>query len=311
MSSNKKINSANLILPGSQTRLYRGDRLYYIITYSILIFLALLVSYPLIYIVSSSFSSPAAVAAGKVVFFPVDLSLRGYSAVMEYDPVYIGYRNTILYTVTGTILNITMTMFAAFGLSRGTVPGVKIFTFLFTFTMMFSGGLIPTYLLMKDLRFLNTPWVMIVPGAISVYNMIIARTFIKGNIPEELFEAASIDGCSDFVFFFRILLPLSKAILAVLALFYAVAHWNAYFNAMIYLRSRNLFPLQLFLREILVLNQIDVNMIMDPELQEALRGMADLLKYSLIIVSTAPIMCVYPFIQKYFVKGVMIGSIKG
>ena len=294
-----------------QTRLYKGDRLYYTITHTILVLLGLLVSYPLIYIVSSSFSSPDAVAAGRVVFLPVDLSLRGYSAVLEYEPVYIGYRNTILYTVTGTLINIIMTMFAAFGLSRKNVPGVKIFTFLFTFTMMFSGGLIPTYLLMRDIKFLNTLWVMIVPGAISVFNMIIARTFIQSNIPEELFEAASIDGCSDFYFFFRILLPLSQAILAVLALFYAVGHWNAYFSAMIYLRNRNLFPLQLFLREILVLNQIDINMIMDPELQEALRGMSDLLKYSLIMVSTLPIMCVYPFIQKYFVKGVMIGSIKG
>ena len=295
----------------TQKRFYKGDRFYYTITYTVLVFLVLLVSYPLIYIVSSSFSSPAAVAAGKVVFFPVEFSLRGYSAVLDYEPVYIGYRNTILYTVAGTVLNIIMTMFAAFGLSRKNVPGVKFFTFLFTFTMMFSGGLIPTYLLMRDIRFLNTPWVMIVPGAISVYNMIIARTFIKSNIPEELFEAASIDGCSDFYFFFKILLPLSKAIIAVLALFYAVSHWNAYFNAMIYLRSRNLFPLQLFLREILVLNQIDVNMTYDPEQQEAMRGMADLLKYSLIMVSTVPIMCVYPFIQKYFVKGVMIGSIKG
>ena len=292
-------------------RYYRGDKLYYTVTHCILLFLALLVLYPLIYIASSSFSSPDAVAAGRVILWPVDFSLRGYTEVLKHPSVFIGYRNTIFYTVVGTLINITMTMCAAYGLSRKNLQGVKIFTFLFTFTMMFSGGLMPTYLLMRDLRFINTLWVMIIPGAISVYNLIVARTFIINSIPEELFEAASIDGCSDTYYFFRILLPLSKAIIAVLALFYGVAHWNAYFNAMIYLRNKNLFPLQLFLREILILNQIDHSMVLDPELAEAIRGMADLLKYSLIVVATLPIMCVYPFIQKYFVKGVMIGSLKG
>ena len=204
-----------------------------------------------------------------------------------------------------------MTMMAAFGLSKRNLPGRNLFTFLFTFTMMFGGGLVPFYLLLRDLKMLNTIWAMLIPGAVSVYNMIVARTFIQSNIPAELSEAASIDGCSDFRYFFEILLPLSKAILAVLALFYAVGHWNSYFNAMIYLRDPSLFPLQIVLREILILNQIDPSVMLDPSQQERLEGMADLLKYSLIVVATVPIMCVYPFVQKYFIKGVMIGSLKG
>jgi multiple sugar transport system permease protein/putative aldouronate transport system permease protein len=177
--------------------------------------------------------------------------------------------------------------------------------------MFFSGGLIPSYILMKDLKLINTLWVMVLPGALSVYNMIIARTFIQSNIPGELIEATSIDGCSDIRFFFSFVLPLSKAVIAVIALFSAVGHWNAYFSAMMYLNKRTLFPLQIILREILIMNQVDVSMIMDPELQQANAQVAAVLKYALIVVATVPILCVYPFVQKYFIKGVMIGSIKG
>ncbi len=288
-----------------------ADRTFYITADVILWLLVLLVSYPLIYILSASFSDPSNVAAGKVYLWPVGFSLRGYEEVFRHDQVWVGYRNTIFYTVFGTFINVSMTMMAAFGLSKRNLPGKNLFTFLFTFTMMFGGGLVPFYLLLRDLKMLNTVWAMLIPGAISVYNMIVARTFIQSNIPAELSEAASIDGCSDFRYFFEILLPLSKAILAVLALFYAVGHWNSYFNAMIYLRDPSLFPLQIVLREILILNQIDPSMMLDPSQQERLEGMADLLKYSLIVVATVPIMCVYPFVQKYFIKGVMIGSLKG
>ena len=287
-----------------------NNKIYFTIVYSILIFLLLIVLYPLIYILSASFSSPNAVSTGKVILFPVDFSLEGYKEVIKYTEVWVGYRNTILYTVLGTTLNVVLTMFTGYGLSRKGLPGQKVLTFLFTFTMLFSGGLVPTYLVMNRLHLINTPFSMILPGAINITNMIIARTFIV-SIPRDLEEAAMIDGCSYARYFFEIVLPLSKAIMAVLVLYYAVGHWNAYFNALIYLSNRDLFPLQLFLREILILNTASSSQIMDPEMEEKMRGMADLLKYALIVVSTVPILCAYPFAQKYFTKGVMVDSLKG
>ena len=286
------------------------NKLFYSIVYTGLILLLIVGLYPLIYIVSASFSSPNAVSTGKVILFPVDFSLEGYKEVMKYSDVWIGYRNTILYTVAGTVLNVVLTMLTGFGLSRKGLPGRKFITFLFTFTMLFSGGLVPTYLVMNRLNLINTPFAMIFPGAINITNMIIARTFIS-SIPDDLEEAAMIDGCSHARYFFEMVVPLSKAIIAVLMLYYAVGHWNAYFNALIYLSNRALYPLQLFLREILVLNTAGADTIMDPELEEKMRGMAELLKYALIVVSTAPILCAYPFAQKYFTKGVMVGSLKG
>jgi len=293
------------------SRLSQGDRIFYIIVNVVVGLLGLIVLYPLIYILSSSFSSPASVAAGKVFLFPVDFSLRGYKAVFEYQAVYTGYRNTIFYTVVGTAINIALTMMAAYPLARKSLPGKGIFTFLFTFTMMFSGGMIPNYILMKELKIINTVWCMLLPGAVSAYNLIVTRTFIQNSIPDELLEAAQIDGCTDAQFFFRFVLPLSKAVMAVITLYYAVSHWNAYFHAFLYLNKRDLYPLQIFLREILIMNSVDTEMVMDTQMQEAMQGMADLLKYSLIVVSTAPILCIYPFLQRYFIKGVMIGSLKG
>jgi multiple sugar transport system permease protein/putative aldouronate transport system permease protein len=231
--------------------------------------------------------------------------------VLEYRPVYTGYANTLFYTVFGTLINVSFTMCAAYALARKSLPARGFFTFLFTFTMLFSGGLIPNYILMKQLGIINTRWAMLLPGAISAYNLIVTRTFIQNSIPDELLEAAQIDGCGDARFFFEFVLPLSKAVVAVITLYYAVAHWNAYFNAFIYLSNRDLYPLQIFLREILVMNQVSTDMVIDPKMQEAMQGMADLLKYSLIVVSTAPILCIYPFLQRYFIKGVMIGSLKG
>ena len=210
----------------------------------------------------------------------------------------------------GTAINVVLTVCAAFALSQKTLPGRNLFTFLFTFTMLFSGGIIPTYLQLRSLGIINTRWALLLPGAVSVYNMVVTRTFI-GNIPAELSEAAQIDGCSDARYFVSILLPLSKAIIAVISLYYAVGHWNAYFNALLYLSDRTLYPLQVFLRDILVLNAVEVSSTMDPEEARALEGMRDLLKYSMIVVSTVPILCVYPAIQKYFAKGVMVGSLKG
>ena len=292
-------------------RLSLEDAVYYTLVYIFTGFLLLLVLYPVVFIVSASFSSPFAISSGQVTLLPVDPGLQGYRAVFKDSRILTGYRNTLFYTVIGTLINVSMTLMCAYPLARKRLPFRGPLTFFFTFTMLFSGGMIPNYLLLRDLHMLNTAWAMLIPGAISVYSMIITRTFIATSIPDELLEAAQIDGCNDFRFFFRFVLPLSKAVIAVIAMQYAVAHWNAYFNAFIYLTKKELYPLQVFLREILVMNQIAANNILDPEAAVAMQGLADLLKYSLIVISTAPILCIYPFFQKYFVKGVMIGSIKG
>lgn len=286
------------------------NKTYYAVVYTIIIFLIVIVLYPLVYIVSSSFSSPAAVSAGKVVLFPVELSLRGYEAVFQYKEVWIGYRNTVFYTIVGTVINVILSMFTGYALSVRGLPLKKTLTFLFTFTMIFSGGLIPTYLLLLKLNIVNTVFAMLIPGAINITNMILARTFIM-SIPRELQEAAFIDGTSYAKYFFKIVIPLSKPIIAVLFLYYAIGHWNSYFNAMIYLSNRDLFPLQLFLRDILINNSLSANVVLDAKEAASMQGMQDLLKYSLIVVSTVPILCIYPFVQKYFNKGVMMGSLKG
>jgi multiple sugar transport system permease protein/putative aldouronate transport system permease protein len=301
----------NAVKGSSGFRLSKGDRTYYTIVNVIMLLLLGIVAYPLVYIISASFSSPSAVASGRVVLWPVDFSLEGYQAVFRNKDIVGGYLNTFFYTFAGTALNVIMTMIGAYPLSRKDLKGRDFFMLLFTFTMIFSGGMIPGYILMQQLHLINTPWVMIVPGAISVYNLIITRTFIQSTIPSDLLDASQIDGCSDTRYFFSIVLPLSKSILATITLFYAVGHWNAYFNAFLYLNDRKLFPLQIILREILIANTIDASQVVDPELEQAKQGMADLLKYSLIVVSSLPVMIMYPFVQKYFVKGVMIGAIKG
>ena len=289
----------------------RDDRIFYIVVYTLITFLCLCVAYPLVYILSSSFSSGAAVSAGKVVLWPVEPTLRGYKTVFENAKVWTGYGNTIVYTVLRTLISVFMTLICAYPLARRKLPFRGAFTFLFSFTMLFSGGMIPNYLLMRDLGILNTVWVMVIPGAIGVSQMIVTRTFIQSTLPDDLLEATQIDGCSDFRFFWMFVLPLSKAVIAVIAMQYAIAEWNSYFNAFLYLTDQNRYPLQIFLREILIMNTISANDIIDAESAEAIQGMADLLKYALIVVSTAPILLVYPFVQKYFVQGVMIGSLKG
>ena len=294
-----------------RVKLSYDDWLFYLVVNTFLGIFLLLVLYPMIYIVSASFSSPAAVAAGRVILWPVDFGFEGYKAVFENDRILSGYANSLYYTVVGTTINVVLTLVAAYPLSRKDLPARSVFMLIFTFTMIFHGGMIPSYMLVKDLGIMNTRWAMVIPGAISVWNMIITRTFFQTNIPDELLEAARMDGCSDFRFFSTIVLPLSKAVIAVITLFYAVGHWNAFFNAFLYLNGKDLFPLQIILRDILVMNSIDINLIDDPELAAAKQGMSDLLKFSLIIVSIVPVLSIYPFVQKYFVKGVMIGSIKG
>ncbi len=295
----------------SSTRLCWQDRTMYGTINVLTALLLIAIAYPLIYVVSSSFSSGTAVSSGKVLLWPVDFSLTGYEVVFSYKSVWTGFRNTVLYTVFGTVLNMALTVAAAYPLSRKTFQGRNIYMTIFFITMVFSGGLIPTYMLMNTLGLVNSGWALILSGGISVYNMIIMRTFFQNSIPEEIFEAARIDGCSDFRCLFQIVLPLSKAILAVITMYYAVARWNAYFDAMIYLRDKSLYPLQLILRSILTASRIDLSEITDPELLAAMAGAADLMKYSLIVVATAPILVIYPFVQKYFEKGVMIGSVKG
>lgn len=287
-----------------------GDRWFYIISYSIVSILVIAVLYPIIYVISASFSSGNAIATGKVWLWPVEFTLDGYAAVFRYKDIWIGYRNSIIYTVAGTLINVCMTMICAYPLSRKNLRGRNKIMFLFTFTMLFNGGMLPNYILISKLKMINTAWSLLLPGAISVYNMIVARTFIQSNIPDELLESSRIDGCDDIRFFFKMVLPLSKAILAVLVIWYAVGHWNSYFNAFLYLNDKSKYPLQIYLREILVLGEVQSDMI-DGETESAIRNLKYLLKYSTIVVSTVPLYAIYPFIQKYFVKGVMIGSVKG
>ncbi|MDR2552003.1 MAG: carbohydrate ABC transporter permease [Treponema sp.] len=288
-----------------------GDKVFYAVNDILLLLALLVVLYPVIYIVSSSFSSGSAVSTGKVVLWPVDFSLEGYKTAFEYPQIVSGFRNTFFYMIAGTIINLVMTVLAAYPLSRPGMKGRGLIMFLFTFTMIFTGGLIPDYILMQRLGLVNTRWAMLLPGAIGVFNLIICRTFFQNNIPEELYESASIDGCSHPRFLTSVVLPLSKPILAVLTLYYAVGHWNAYFNAFIYLSDRNKFPLQIILREILVMNMIDPSSVFDPELEASKYGLADLLKYALIVVSTVPFMVAYPFVAKHFVKGALSGAVKG
>ena len=292
-----------------------SDRVFYTVNYIILTIALVIVAYPLLNMLASSFSDPRAVTSGKVFIWPVDFSVLGYTTIFQDKSIWIGYRNTVFYTVAGTFLSTALTMLAAYPLSRPDFKPANVCMILFVFTMYFGGGLIPTYLLVNQLGMINTIWSMLLPGSLSVYNIILARTFIRSTIPLELLEATQIDGCSDFRFFFSFVLPLSKAIIAVVALFYGVGVWNSYFNALIFLNDKSLYPLQMFLREILVQNKMDANSMIqglkDVKEIAVKQSLYELLKYSLIVVSSIPVLCVYPFIQKYFVKGVMIGSIKG
>lgn len=287
------------------------DLVFYGVSALVIGILTMTVLYLIVYILSASFSSPAALAAGKVVLWPVDFSVDGYKAVFNYSKVWIGYRNTIFYVIVGTAINVSMTLLCAYPMAQKDLYGGKAIMAYFTFTMIFNGGMIPTYILVKNLGIMNTVWSLLIPGAMTVYNMIIARTFIRTNIPGELRDAARIDGCDDFHFFFEVVLPLSKAIIAVLTLWYAVGHWNSYMDAFLYLRDNKLYPLQIFLKDVLVSGEFSAEDMMDPETAIALQNMKLLLKYSLIVVSVVPLFFFYPFVQKYFVKGVTIGSVKG
>lgn len=290
---------------------YDSDLFFDFLIYAILGLILLMVLYPLIYIVSASFSSADAIYAGKVWLLPSSFTTIAYETLLGYKDVFIGYRNTIFYTVFGTLINLTVTLCAAYPLSVKTFVGRKIFMKLFTFTMLFGGGLIPYYIVVRNTVGVNNIWCILIPGCVGVYQIIIARTNFQTSVPYELYEAGTIDGLSDFGYFIKVLIPCSKAVIAVLTLMFAVSHWNSYFGPLIFLNDKSLYPLQLFLRDILISNSFDSSMLVDIETLLEAEAVKTLLKYSLIVVSTAPILCLYPFVQKYFVKGMMIGSVKG
>ncbi|WP_208589537.1 carbohydrate ABC transporter permease [Gracilibacillus suaedae] len=286
------------------------DRIFLWAVYAFLCIVMLIVLYPLIYIVSSSLSSPEAVTSGQVWLWPVDFSLEGYIEVLQNSDVLRGFRNSILYTIGYTVIAVVLTVIFAYPLSRESFYGRTILMFFILFTMLFYGGLIPEYLVVQKLGMLDTPWAILIPKAMAVWQIIIARTFFQSSVPEELVEASEMDGCSSLKFLWYIVLPLSKPIIAVLALMYAVYQWNSYFDAMIFLKSEELFPLQLELRELLIV-QSDSGANMDVAEQQRRTQLANLMRYSLIVISSLPVLVIYPFAQKYFVKGMLIGSVKG
>lgn len=287
-----------------------SDKVFQAVLYLISFAIMIIVLYPLYFVIIASFSDPSAVSGGQVWLLPKGLTLDGYKEIFKHMEIWIGYRNTIFYTLFGTIVGVVVNVFAAYALSRKDLVGRKFFSLMFVFTMFFNGGLIPTYLTIKDFGLYDSWLVMIVPFSVSVYNIIVARTFFQNTIPEELNDAARIDGCGNLKYFFNIVLPLSKAILAVIALWTAVGMWNSYFNALIYLKDANKYPLQMILRNILITNNMQMSFGSGEAMQIAIR-LSNLMRYSVIIVSTVPIMCFYPFLQKYFNKGVMIGAVKG
>ncbi|MGN8646038.1 carbohydrate ABC transporter permease [Gracilibacillus sp. HCP3S3_G5_1] len=293
----------------------KADKVFKIFVYFCLTIALVVVLYPLIYIVSASISNPTYVNSGKMWLLPKDITLEGYRLILGNNSIWRGYLMTIVYTGLGTLINLLVTIPAAYALSRKDFYGRGFFTALFVLTMFFSGGLIPTYLLVRDLGLIDTIWAMVLPNAAAVWNIVIARVYFQSTIPKGLEEAATIDGASNFKLFFKIILPLSAPIIAVMALFYGVGHWNGYFNALIYISDRDLFPLQLVLREILVLQDMSSNntpMTGDAaQLIHSNQQLAAIIKYGVMIVSSLPVIIVYPFLQKYFVKGVMIGSLKG
>ncbi|NGP43841.1 carbohydrate ABC transporter permease [Bacillaceae bacterium SIJ1] len=277
--------------------------------------IVVIIVYPLIFVISASISDPAAVSTGKMWLWPVDITLDGFKMVLQNDDIWMGYRNTIFYVIVGILVHLAFLLPCAYALSRPEVRWKKVILWFILFTMFFNGGMIPTYLVVKNLGMLDTMWAIVIPGALGAWSILVARAFFQQNVPNELVEAAKIDGASDYYIFYRIALPLSVPIIAVMALFHGVGLWNQYFSALIYLSERSMFPLQLILREILVLNEVNTG-----EGVQEITGsagsfadqvkMAAQIKYAVMIVSTLPLILVYPFIQRYFVQGVLIGSVK-
>jgi len=274
------------------------------------IIMMLVILIPLIFVVAASFSSPEALLSAKVFLWPADFTLRGYKMVIEHEMLPTGFKNTFIYAILGTTINVVMTILAAYPLSRKDLKIRNAVMMLFAFTMLFNGGMIPTYLLVKELGMLDTIWAMVIPNALSVWNLIITRTYIQTTIPGEILESANIDGCDDFTFLWKMVIPLSVPIIAVNVLLYAVGHWNSYFNAMMYLNKNELYPLQLVLRDVLIQDDTS-GMSVDAGKMLEKQQTRYLLQYTTIVVGTVPVMVLYPFIQKYFVTGMMVGAVKG
>lgn len=288
-----------------------GDKVLLAVITLFLVVFFLIVAYPILYVLACSISDPAAILSGKVTIFPVGFNLEGIKTTLTYARIYTGLVNSLFYAGFSVLVNLVLTVMCAYPLSRADFQGRNAIMFLCAFTMWFSGGMIPGYMLVRDLGMLNTVWAIIIPGAMSVYNMIIMRTYFQSSIPVELLESSQLDGCSDLRFLWSIVLPLSGPILAVIALYAFVGQWNAYFDAFLYLSDRDLYPMQLILREILLMNDASLVEGLDIEEYERRVMMGELLKYSSIVISSIPVILLYPFIQKHFVKGVMIGALKG
>lgn len=293
------------------SRITLSDKAFDILNKIFITVLVAVIVYPLIFVISASISDPLAVSSGRMWLWPVDITFEGYKRVFSDSSIWIGYKNTIIYTVVGTIIHLMLLLPAAYSLSRN-ISGRKYILWIILFTMLFSGGLIPTYLVVKNLGMLNTMWALVIPGVVGAWSILVARAFFQQTIPDQLVEAAKIDGASDFRIFIRIVLPLSLPIIAVMALFHAVNLWNQYFNALIYLSDREKFPLQLILREILVVNQMQLDQASGEETESLVEQVrtAGLIKYAVIIISSLPLLIAYPFLQRFFVQGVLIGSIK-
>lgn len=288
-----------------------GDKIFIIIVYVVLTLIVISILYPLIYIVSASFSDPQAVISGKVILWPVKVTLKGYKAVFKNARILSGFINSFIYLFAGTALNLVMTMLCAYPLSRKEFTARNKIAALFVFTMYFSGGLVPSYMVVNKLGLLDTRLAIIIPSAMSTYNMIICRTYMVNSIPDEMYEAAQMDGCTPFKYLLNIVTPLCKPVLAVLALYYGVAKWNSYFDAMLYLKSQALEPLTIVMRDILIQSNVDLTLISDANVASQMQGLTELLKYSTIVVGSLPVLLLYPFVQKYLVKGVMVGAVKG
>nr|WP_304577360.1 carbohydrate ABC transporter permease [uncultured Acetatifactor sp.] len=281
-----------------------------VVNTTILVIVLLIVLYPLYYVLIASFSNPDLVLTGKIFLLPKGFQTESYERVFSNPEIMQGYLNSILYTLVGTCINLAVTLSGGYALSRRDLRGRKGFMIFFTFTMFFGGGTVPTYMLVRKLHLLNTFWAMVIPNAMSVWNLILCRNFFEGNIPSELLEVAQIDGCRNGYFFYRIVLPLSKALIAVMVLFYAVGHWNSYMQPLLYLSDRTKYPLQLVLKNILISSQPDASLAGMNDRAEMYKQ-TEMLKYALVVVSSAPMIVLYPFVQKYFVQGVMVGSVKG
>lgn len=291
----------------------KGDKLFTIINIILVSVISLIILYPLVFVVNASFSDPTRIYEVPLLLYPRGFNIEGYKEVLKSTDIWVGFKNAVLYTVLGTIINLIVTTVAAYPLSRPGLRGKRIITLFFTITMFFSGGLIPTYLVNQQLGIINSLWVMILPGALGVYNMILMRTYFSQNIPNDLIESAYIDGANDLWLLWKVVLPLATPIIAVMAMFYGVGRWNSYFDALIYLQDRARYPLQIILREILVQGQFgqDMNQVIAGSAESELLMLKMTLKYSVVIVSSLPVLLFYPVVAKYFEKGILVGSIKG